>query len=349
MADVGSGITVDRMTTISSPPAHLSTCPDSIAPFVSSACYPDAAIQIIDPAFASYRLFSSAVERIVSGLRWAEGPVWFGDGRYLLVSDIPNNRIVRWDEASGQCAVFRSPSNHANGLARDHQGRLLACEHLTRCVTRTEYNGRITVLADRFEGLRLNSPNDLACDASGSIWFTDPPFGIGGDYEGEEAVSERVEAVYRIDGSSGQLAMVCDDLLGPNGLCFSPDGHVLYIVESRAKPSRLIWAYDVASNGRLSNKRLHIDANGPGAFDGIACDRDGNLWCGFGSNGASGVDPQALDGVMVYDRGGKSIGRIVLPERCANLCFGGARGNRLFMASSQSVYSLFVNTRGAGY
>ncbi len=329
--------------------SHLSTCADSVAPFTSSARYPDPAVQIIDPAFAGYRLFSSAVERIVCGLRWAEGPVWFGDGRYLLVSDIPNNRIVRWDEATGHSAVFRHPSNHANGLARDTQGRLLVCEHLTRRVTRTEYDGRSTVLADALEGRRLNSPNDLACDASGAIWFTDPPFGIGGDYEGEQATSELAEAVYRIDGASGRLEVVCDDLSGPNGLCFSPDGKTLYIVESRARPNRLIWAYDVAAAGRLANKRLHIDANGPGAFDGIACDRDGNLWCGFGSNGAPGVEAQALDGVMVYDRTGLLIGRIALPERCANLCFGGARGNRLFMASSRSVYSLFVNTRGVGY
>ena len=331
------------------PSSNLSDCADSTAPFVPSARYPDPAVQILHPAFAGYRVFSSAVERIVTGLRWAEGPVWFGDGRYLLVSDIPNNRIVRWDEVSGQCAVFRSPSNHANGLARDAQGRLLACEHATRRVTRTEYDGRSTVLANAFQGRRLNSPNDLACDASGAIWFTDPPFGIAGDYEGEQAVSELPEAVYRLDGNSGQLDVVCADLSGPNGLCFSADGKRLYIVESRAKPNRLIWAYDVSAGGKLSNKRLHVDANGPGAFDGIACDRDGNLWCGFGSNGAPDADVEALDGVMVYDPAGKLIGRIALPERCANLCFGGALGNRLFMASSRSVYSLFVNTRGAGY
>ena len=329
--------------------SNLSSCPDSIAQFTPSARYPDPAVQVLDPSFAAYRVFSSAVERIVSGLRWAEGPVWFGDAHCLLASDIPNNRIIRWDEANGQCSVFRSPSNQANGLTRDQQGRLLACEHLARRVTRTEYDGRITVLADGFDGRRLNSPNDIVCDSAGSIWFTDPPFGIAGDYEGEWAASELPEAVYRIDASTGRLDVVCDDLAGPNGLCFSPDGKMLHVVESRAKPNRLIWAYDVTIDGRLSNKRLHIDANGPGAFDGIACDRDGNLWCGFGSSGASDADPEALDGVMVYARSGQPIGRIRLPERCANLCFGGARGNRLFMAASQSVYSLFVNTRGAGY
>ena len=327
----------------------LSDRTGSTAPFTPSARYPDPAISILDPAFARYRLVSSAIERLATGLRWAEGPVWFGDGRYLLFSDIPNNRIIRWDETDGRCTVFRNPSNHANGLARDTTGRLLVCEHLTRRVTRTEYDGRITVLAEKFDGRRLNSPNDIICDASGAVWFTDPPFGIAGDYEGEQAASELPEAVYRIDAANGRLEVVCDDVAGPNGLCFSPDGRVLYLVASRAKPNRLIWAYDVADNGRLSNKRLHIDANGPGAFDGIACDRDGNLWCGFGSSGTPDADPEELDGVMVYDRAGKPIGRIRLPERCANLCFGGARGNRLFMASSQSVYSLFVNTRGAGY
>jgi gluconolactonase len=316
-------------------------------PYVPNQRYPDPAIRILDASFAKYRIFSSSVEQLGSGMRWAEGPVWFGDGRYLLVSDIPNDRIMRWDEATGAWGVFRSPSNHANGLFRDRQGRLLTCEHLTRRITRTEYDGRITVLADTFDGKRLNSPNDIVCQSDGAVWFTDPSFGIAGRWEGEKADAELPHAVYRIDPASGALQQVLDDLQGPNGLCFSPDERVLYIVESRAQPTRKVWAYDVGSGGTLTNKRLHLDAGGPGAFDGIRCDEDGNLWCGFGGNGSAEADPAELDGVRVFDRGGKPIGHIHLPERCANLCFGGAKRNRLFMAASHSLYALTVETRGA--
>ena len=222
------------------------------------------------------------VEQLASGLRWAEGPVWFGDGRYLLVSDIPNNRILRWDEADGRVSEFRRPSNHANGHARDRQGRLLSCEHLTRRVTRTEYDGSITVLADGFDGKRLNSPNDIACQRNGAVWFTDPPFGILGLWEGDPAPRELPDAVYRIDPADGSLTQVIADLAAPNGLAFSPDESVLYVVESRAKPHRLIWAYDVGADGTLANKRLYLDAQGAGALDGIAVDADGNVWCGWG-------------------------------------------------------------------
>ncbi|XAH22816.1 SMP-30/gluconolactonase/LRE family protein [Xylophilus sp. GW821-FHT01B05] len=309
--------------------------------------YPDPSVQVLDPSFAKYRLFSSSVEQIATGFRWVEGPVWFGDGRSLLFSDIPNNRIMRWDEATGQTGVFRQPSNHSNGLARDRNGRLLACEHLTRRVTRTEYDGSITVLAEGYNGKRFNSPNDIVCKSDGSIWFTDPPFGIGGMWEGDKATPELPQSVYRIDPQSGKVEVVLDDLAGPNGLCFSPDEKLLYIVESRHQPNRVIWAYDVGAGRRLSGKRLHVDANGPGALDGIKCDEDGNLWCGWGSNGAAGVDPAALDGVMVFNPQGKPIGHIRLPERCPNLCFGGPKRNRLLMASSHSIYSLFVEVRGA--
>jgi gluconolactonase len=316
-------------------------------PHVPSQRYPDPAIRVLDASFAKYRIFSSTVEQLGSGMRWAEGPVWFGDGRYLLVSDIPNNRIMRWDEATGAWGVFRSPSNHANGLCRDRQGRLLACEHLTRRITRTEYDGRITVLADTFDGKRLNSPNDIVCQSNGAIWFTDPTFGIAGHWEGDKATPELPHGVYRIDPANGALQQVLDDLQGPNGLCFSPDEQVLFVVESRAQPTRKVWAYDVGAEGRLTNKRLQLDAGGPGAFDGMRCDEDGNLWCGFGSNGSAEADPAELDGVRVFDRAGKPIGHIHLPERCANLCFGGAKRNRLFMASSHSLYALSVETRGA--
>ena len=321
--------------------------PGAVFAFQPSQRYPDPRIEVLHPSFAKYRIFSSTVEMLGSGMRWAEGPVWFGDGRYLLVSDIPNNRILRYDEATGGWGVFRSPSNMANGLARDAQGRLLTCEHGGRRITRTEYDGTITVLADRFEGKRLNSPNDIVCQANGAIWFTDPPFGIGGHWEGEKAEPELPHAVYRIDPASGRLQQVLTDLAGPNGLAFSPDGHVLYIVESRAQPHRKVWAYDVDAAGALSGKRLVIDAQGPGALDGIAVDEDGNLWCGWGSNGSPDAQPELLDGVRVFNPQGLAIGHIHLPERCANLCFGGAGRNRLFMAASHSLYALYVEARGA--
>ncbi|MBU4609476.1 SMP-30/gluconolactonase/LRE family protein [Achromobacter sp. GG226] len=325
--------------------AHASGAPSF--PFSPQQRYPDPSVQILDPSFARYRIYSSSVEQLASGFRWVEGPVWIADGRYLLFSDIPGNRILRWDETSGQTSVFRSPSNYSNGLGRDRQGRLLTCEHLTRRVTRTEYDGSITVLADSFEGKPLNSPNDIICHSNGTIWFTDPPFGIGGHWEGEKAKAEQPHGVYRIAPEGGAVERVLDDLAGPNGLAFSPDEKTLYIVEGRHQPYRRVWAYDVADDGSLSNKRMHIDANGPGALDGIACDEDGNLWCGWGSSGAPGVDPAEFDGVMVFNREGKAIGHIRLPERCANLCFGGEKRNRLFMASSHSLYALYVETRGA--
>lgn len=316
--------------------------------FTPNARRPDPAIEVLDEAFLPLRLFAAGVEQLATGLAWAEGPVWFGDGRYLLVSDIPNNRILRWDETTGAVSEFRKPSNNANGQARDRQGRLISCEHLTRRITRTEYDGRITVLADRFDGQRLNSPNDITCSpVDGSLWFSDPLFGIASDFEGERAEPEQAhQGVYRIDAASGALSLQIDDLQGPNGLAFSPDGRALYVIESRARPHRLIWAYDV-DGARLVNKRLAVDAGGPGAFDGMAIDVQGNLWCGFGSDGSAGADATGLDGVRVYGPAGKPLAHIHLPERCANLCFGGAKGNRLFMASTHSLYALYVNTRGA--
>ncbi|HEY6133924.1 MAG TPA: SMP-30/gluconolactonase/LRE family protein [Rubrivivax sp.] len=312
----------------------------------NSRC-PDPAVEAFDDSFLKLRLFSARVEQLATGLQWGEGPVWFGDGRFLLFSDIPNNRILRWDDSSGATSVFRVPSNNANGLARDAQGRLLTCEHLTRRITRTEYDGSITVLADRYDGKRLNSPNDITCQRNGAVWFTDPPFGIGGHWEGEPAESELPHAVYRIDPATGAMQQVITDLVAPNGLAFSPDEKVLYVVESRARPHRLVWAYDVAADGALSNKRVHIDAQGPGALDGIACDVQGNLWCGWGSDGSPGADLEALDGVRVFDTGGRPIGHVHLPERCANVCFGGAKNNRLFMASCHSLYGIHVNVQGA--
>ncbi len=303
--------------------------------------YPDPAITALDKRFESYWIKLAAVERLGTGFRWAEGPVWFGDQRCLLWSDIPNNRIMRWDDETGAISEFRKPSNFANGNTRDRQGRLVTCEHGGRRVTRTEYDGSITVIMDRFENKRLNSPNDVVVAADGAIWFTDPSFGILGNYEGYRSQPEIGQNVYRVDGETGVAAIVASDVLGPNGLCFSPDGRLLYIVESRGVPTRKILAYDVVDGGRrIENKRILIDA-GPGTPDGMRCDVDGNLWCGWGMGEAE------LDGVMIFAPDGTPIGRIMLPERCANLCFGGRAYSRLFMASSQSLYGLYVNVAGA--
>ena len=301
--------------------------------------YPDPAIQTLDPRFDAIKPpFNAAIERLAGGLRWAEGPVWFGDGRYLLCSDIPNNRIMRWDEETGAIGVFRRPSHHANGNTRDRQGRLITCEHETRRVTRTEYDGAITVILDRFEGRRLNSPNDVVVKSDDSIWFTDPPFGILGNYEGERASPELPTNVYRVDGKTGRGAVVAGDINGPNGLCFSPDETKLYVVESRAMP-RQIRVFDVVDDGaRLANGRVFVSA-GDGTPDGFRCDVHGNLWCGWGMTAA-------LNGVVVFAPDATMIGAISLPERCANLCFGGRKRNRLLMAASQSIYSVYVNTEG---
>jgi gluconolactonase len=320
---------------------------DKHSAFVPHLRCPDQRIEVLDDRFLALRVFSSSVEQLFTGMQWAEGPVWFGDGRFLLVSDIPNNRILRWDEASGAVSQFRAPSDYTNGMARDHQGRLLACEHLTRRITRTEYDGRITVLADKFEGKRLNSPNDVVCQSNGAIWFTDPPFGISGHWEGVPAQAELPHGVYCLEPQTGELRCVVDDLQGPNGLAFSPDERVLYVVESRAKPHRKIWAYDVNVDLCLHNKRLLIDAQGPGALDGFAVDVQGHLWCGWGSDGSLGANPEALDGVRVFACDGQAIGHIHLPERCANVCFGGVKHNRLFMASSHSLYAVYTHTQGA--
>jgi gluconolactonase len=319
----------------------------SSAPFFASTRLPDPRIRVLDEQFLPLRLLSGTVERLATGFYWAEGPQWFGDGRYLLFSDIPNNRIVRWDETTGGISDFRKPSQHANGLARDRQGRLLACEHGSRRVTRTEYDGRITVLADQYKGKRLNSPNDIVCARDGSIWFTDPPFGISGWWEGEPAAPELPHGVYRMAPDGGELHCVLEDLQGANGLAFSPDEQLLYVVESRGTPHRKIWQYDVVAGAQLRNKRLLVDAAGPGAYDGMAVDMNGNLWCGFGSSGAADADLEDLDGVRVYSAEGRPLAHIHLPERCANVCFGGAHRNRLFMAASHSLYALYVNTRGA--
>jgi gluconolactonase len=312
--------------------------------FTPSLRYPDPCVEVLDDAFLDLRLYSASVEQLYTGCRWAEGPVWFGDMRCLLWSDIPNNRILRWDDAAETTSVFRQPSNNSNGHTRDRQGRLLSCEHLTRRVTRTEIDGSITVLADRFDGKRLNSPNDIVCAKDGAVWFTDPSFGIGGWYEGDAAAQELPHAVYRV-APGGELQQVIGDLKAPNGLAFSPDESELYVVESRGEPHKKLWAYRVGKGGALGSRRLVIDAADGGALDGIAIDAEGHIWCGWGGNGRQPSEP--LDGVRVFDPAGKALGHIHLPERCANLCFGGAKRNRLFMTASHSLYALYVNVQGA--
>jgi gluconolactonase len=318
----------------------LATLPRGFAAWEPSPRYPEPLVKILDPSFTRYRLANAKVERLATGLRWCEGPVWIGDARCLLWSDLPNNRLMRWDEETGAVSVFRQPSNFANGNTRDGQGRLLTCEHDTRRVTRTEYDGTITVIADHFDGKPLNSPNDIVCKSDGSIWFTDPPFGILGYYEGHAATPELPTNVYRWDPATKQLAVVAGDINRPNGLAFSPDESKLYIIEAGAAP-RVIRVYAVTDQGtRLADPRPLVTATPDGTPDGMRVDVDGNLWCGWGM-GAEG-----LDGVAIFNAAGKAIGRIDLPERCANLCFGGLHRNRLFMASSTSLYSLFVGTQG---
>ncbi len=311
-----------------------------MADWQPSSRYPDPSIVVVDPAFERYRLPLAKVERIATDCRWCEGPVWLGDARSLLWSDIPNNRMLRWDEETGAVCVFRKPSNYANGHTRDRQGRIVSCEHGGRRISRTEHDGRVTTVADSYMGKRLNSPNDVVVKSDGSIWFTDPTFGILGWYEGARAEPELPMNVYRVD-ASGEIELVAEGISQPNGLAFSPDEALLYIVESRSNP-RKILAFDVHNGRKLANRRVLIDA-GPGSPDGFRVDIDGNLWCGWG------MGKEGLDGVHVFDPGGKLIGRIDLPERCANLCFGGVHRNRLFMAASTSVYALYVNIQGVGY
>ena len=318
----------------------IAAAPRAFAAWEPSTRYPDPAVRSLDPSFNKYRLFNASVERLATGMRWCEGPVYFGDARCLIWSDIPNNRLMRYDEVTGAVSIYREPSNHANGNRRDRQGRLVTCEHETRRITRTEYDGTVTVLMDRFDGKRLNSPNDICVRSDDSIWFSDPPFGILSNYQGNISPIELPSNIYRLDPRTGQATVVENTLTRPNGVEFSPDESKCYIQDSGSTP-RHIYAYDVVDNGtRLTNKRPLVTAEPEGTPDGFRVDLDGNLWCGWG------MGRDDLDGVKVFNPDGKPIGFISLPERCANLCFGGRKRNRLFMAASHSLYALYVNAQG---
>jgi gluconolactonase len=299
--------------------------------------YPDPDIVALDPRFNAYILFNTPIQRLFTGTLWAEGPAWNGASRYLVWSDIPNNRQMRWLAEDGHVTIYRSPSGNSNGNTFDYQGRQLACEHGGRRVARYEYDGSVTTIADRFEGRRINSPNDVVVHPDGSIWFTDPIFGIRGNYEGERAESETPPAVYRVDGDSARVTKVTDEVALPNGLCFSSDYRRLYVCDSNAP--RDISVFDV-NGARLGRARQFASLSVPGTneptgADGIRCDTDGNIWAG------------ARPGVQIISPQGDLIGMIRLPEVCANVCFGGARRNRLFMTASQSLYAVYVGTQGA--
>ena len=299
--------------------------------------YPDPAIRALDPRFEKYWLKLSAVERIATGLRWAEGPVWFGDGRYLLCSDIPNQRILKWEEETGAVSIFRKPSNFANGNTRDRQGRLITCEHGGRRVIRTEYDGSITVLMDSFDGKRLNSPNDVVVKSDGSIWFTDPTYGIDSDYEGHKSESEIGRSnVYRVDPSTGAVTAVITDMVKPNGLAFSRDESQLYVADTgrthvRQGPAH-IRVFDV-KDGKAGASRVFAECTA-GLFDGFRLDIDGRIWSSAG------------DGVHCYDPDGTLIGKILVPEAVANVCFGGIKRNRLYICATTSLFAIYVITNG---
>jgi len=301
--------------------------------------YPDPRIEKLDKRFPKQG--NVGIERIATGFRWTEGPVYFRDGGYLLWSDIPNNRMLRLLEEDGHTSVFRSPSNYSNGNTRDRQGRLITCEHDSRRVTRTEHDGRITVLMDRFNGRKLNAPNDVVVASDDSIWFTDPGYGIDGEYEGHKAKFELAANVYRIDPKTGKASVMVDDFTRPNGLAFSPDEKRLYIVDSgitHGGPSH-IRAFDVVG-GKLKNSRVFAEDFAPGLTDGMRVDMRGNVWCSMGW-----ADPQE-DGVRCYAPDGDLIGKVHLPETCANLCFGGKKRNRLFVCGSTSIYALYLDVQG---
>ena len=299
--------------------------------------YPDPDVVALDPRFRRLMVSNTSIARVHIGSMWAEGPAWNGVGRYLVWSDIPNNVQRRWIEDDGRITEFRRPSGYSNGNTFDYEGRQISCEHGGRRVVRYEPNGTVTVIAEKYQGKRLNSPNDAVVHPDGSIWFTDPIYGIRGNFEGFKAESETKEAVYRVDPRTLQIEKASDEAVQPNGLCFSPDYKKLYVADTGQ--TRDIKVYDVDGRSLKNGKRFSQFDNPttgtPSYADGIRCDADGNIWAG------------APPGVQVFAPNGERIGLIRLPETCANVCFGGLRRNRLFMTASQSLYSLYVETTGA--
>jgi gluconolactonase len=300
---------------------------------------PASDFEILDARFA--RLFASTatIHHLYDTCDWAEGPAYFPAGRYLVWSDVPNNRMLRFDETSETVSAFRQPSNHSNGNTVDRQGRLISCEQGTRRVTRTEHDGTITVLADHYRGKRFNSPNDVVVKSDGSIWFTDPTYGIDSDYEGNKAESEiGASNVYRIDPHSAEIAVVCDDFVKPNGLAFSPDESLLYVVDTGrthgAQHPAHMRVFNADASGRLSGGRVFADST-QGLFDGFRLDTEGRIWT------------SAADGVHVYDPDGTLIGKILIPEVVANVCFGGAKRERLFICATTGLYSVRLGVNGA--
>jgi gluconolactonase len=292
--------------------------------------------EIIDPRFARYILGNADLETLATGFRWLEGLVWMGDWNCLLFQDLPRNRIMRWSEDLG-VSVYRAPSDYANGQARDRQGRLISCSHHGRCLYRTEYDGRVVTLVDRHAGKRLNAPNDVVVKSDGTVWFTDPLYGISTDYEGGRQVSEQPPAVYRFDPARGEIAVAAADFAGPNGLAFSPDETRLYVAETgdqtRPDPEQVIRVFDVGPDNTLSGGGLFHKIV-PGYCDGMKVDEDGNIW----SSAADGVHCLSPDGTL--------LGKIRVPYRVSNLAFGGLHRNRLFIGGSHTLYSIFLDRRG---
>jgi gluconolactonase len=294
--------------------------------------------EVLDERFNACFVGHVAVERLWTGGRWLEGPAWFAAGRYLLFSDIPNNRLMRYDETDGSVSAFRNPSNNCNGNTVDHQGRLVTCEHLTRRVTRTNFDGSITVIADMFDGKRFNSPNDVVVRSDGTIWFTDPSYGISSDYEGDAAEPEQDGChVYCIDPTNGKVSRVATDFVRPNGLAFSPDEKTLYIADTGATHKKNgpkhIRKFSVEGT-ELSDKGMFATCTS-GLFDGFRVDRAGRIWSSAG------------DGVHCFDPDGTLIGKVLIPEMVSNVAFGGVKRNRLFITARQSLYSVFVTANGA--
>ena len=292
--------------------------------------------QAVDPIFETYVMFNAPVKKLAEGFDWAEGPVWFGDANCLLFSDIPNNRIMRW-RPDGEVSIYREPSNYSNGHTRDHQGRLISCEHGTRRVTRTEHDGAITVIADSFQGKPFNSPNDVVVKSDGSIWFTDPHYGIKTNYEGYKSEQELPCQVYRVDPQSGAVRAMVTDMACPNGLAFSPDESLLYVADTGAmfdaEAKRHIRVYDASGgDGVLDGRHFHtID---PGASDGFRVDTDGNIWS------------SAADGVHCISPSGQLLGKILVPELVSNVCFGGRNKHQLFITATTGLYSVVLNREG---